>query len=72
MLVKNFYLNDIKKYELEHEISVLSLFRNMSITNVVGLIQLGNNMCSEEEACGILDINLETKNIMPVFWFFQK
>lgn len=55
MLVKNFYLKDIKQYEDETCNNILSFFDNIKFSNMIDLIKLGNNNCSEEQACVILE-----------------
>ena len=55
MLVKNFYLKDIKQYEDETGNNILSFFNNIKFYNMIDLIRLGNNNCSEEQASNILE-----------------
>ena len=55
MLVKNFYLKDIKKYEDETGKNILSFFDDIKFSNMIDLIRLGNGNCSEEQACDMLD-----------------
>ena len=55
MLVKNFYLKDIKQYEDETGNNILSFFDDIKFYNMIDLIRLGNNNCSEEQASNILE-----------------
>lgn len=55
MLVRNFYLKDIKKYEDETGNNILSFFNDIKFSNMIDLIRLGNNNCSEEQACDMLE-----------------
>lgn len=55
MLVRNFYLKDIKKYEDETGNNILSFFEDIKFSNMIDLIRLGNNNCSEEQACDMLE-----------------
>ena len=62
MLVKNFYLKDIKQYEDETCNNILSFFNDIKFSNMIDLIKLGNNNCSEEQACVILEKYLADDN----------
>ena len=62
MLFKNFYLKDIKKYEDETGNNILSFFNDIKFSNMIDLIRLGNNNCSEEQASEILDEYLAQDN----------
>ena len=62
MLVKNFYLKDIKKYEDETGNNILSFFDDIKFSNMIDLIRLGNGNCSEEQACNMLDKYLENES----------
>lgn len=62
MLVKNFYLKDIKKYEDETGNNILSFFNDIKFSNIIDLIRLGNNNCSEEQASEILEDYLAQDN----------
>lgn len=55
MLVKQFYLKDIKKYEAETGNNILSFFDGIKFSNIIDLIRLGNNNCSEKQACEMLE-----------------
>lgn len=55
LLVRNFYLKDIKKYEDETGNNILSFFNDIKFSNMIDLIRLGNNNCSEEQACAMLE-----------------
>lgn len=54
MLIRNFYLKDIKEYEDATGNSILSFFDKVTFSNIIELIMLGNK-CSETQACNILD-----------------
>lgn len=62
MLVRNFYLRDIKNYEDETGNNILSFFNDIKFSNIIDLIILGNGNCSEEKASEILDNYLEKEN----------
>ena len=62
MLIKNFYLKDIKKYEDETGNNILSFFNDIKFSNMIDLIRLGNNNCSEEQASKILEEYLAQDN----------
>lgn len=68
MLVRNFYLKDIKKYEDETGNNILSFFNDIKFSNMIDLIRLGNNNCSEEQACDMLEKYLanESNSIVSV------
>jgi hypothetical protein len=55
MLIKNFYLKDIKNYEDNTGSNILNFFNDIKFSNIIELIRLGNNNCSEEIASKILD-----------------
>lgn len=55
MLVKNYKLDDIRKYEEETGNNILSYFNEIKFTGLIDLVRLGNNNCSEEEASDIID-----------------
>ena len=59
MLIKHFYLKDIKKYEDETGNNILNFFNDIRFSYIIDLVRLGNNYCSEEQACNILDEYLE-------------
>lgn len=61
MLIRNFYLSDIKKYEDKTGNNILSFFNDIKFSNIIDLIKLGNGNCSEEEASEILDNYLKEK-----------
>ena len=62
VLIKNFYLKDIKKYEDETGNNILSFFNDIKFSNMIDLIRLGNNNCSEEQASKILEEYLAQDN----------
>ena len=62
MLVNNFYLKDIKKYEDETGNNILSFFNDIKFSNIIDLIRLGNGNCSEKQACDMLDKYLENES----------
>lgn len=63
MLVKRFYLKDIKKYEEENNVNLMTFFEDIKLSNVLELIKLGNGWCSDEEAANLLDRYLETHSL---------
>lgn len=62
MLIKHFYLKDIKKYEDETGNNILNFFNDIKFSYIIDLVRLGNNYCSEEQACNILDEYLENES----------
>lgn len=62
MLIKHFYLKDIKKYEDETGNNILNFFNDIRFSYIIDLVRLGNNYCSEEQACNILDEYLESES----------
>ena len=48
MLVRNFNLKDIKEYEDSTGANILSFFDNISFTNLIELVKLGNGKCDDE------------------------
>ena len=62
MIVKNFYLKDIKKYEEDTGKNILSFFNDIKFSNLIDLIRLGNNNCSEEQAAEMLEKYLANDN----------
>ena len=62
VLIKNFYLKDNKKYEDETGNNILSFFNDIKFSNMIDLIRLGNNNCSEEQASKILEEYLAQDN----------
>ena len=66
MLVKNFNLIDIKKYEDETGNNILSFFNDIKFSNLVDLIRLGNGNCDEDRAYRILDdyLRLEENSLL--------
>lgn len=62
MLVRNFYLKDIKKYEDDTGKNILSFFNDIKFSNLIDLIRLGNGNCSEKQACDMLEKYLAQDN----------
>lgn len=60
MLVRNFNLLDIKKYEESTGNNILQFFSNINIANLLDLVRLGNGYCSLERAAEILDAYFES------------
>lgn len=58
-LVNRFYIKDLREYEREHDVNLISYFEDaFNLLNLIELIRLGNR-CNEEKACELLDIYLE-------------
>lgn len=55
MIVKQFFIKDLKNYETDTGDSVIKLFNEFDIRNLLILISLGNGCCSIEDASIILD-----------------
>lgn len=55
MLVRNFNLKDIKEYEDSTGANILNFFNDISFTNLIELVKLGNGKCDDELACKIVD-----------------
>ena len=53
-LVTRYYIKDIRDFE-DEGISILDLFKHGDIEALVKLVSLGNNNCSEEKSCEIID-----------------
>lgn len=62
LLVREFNLIDIKKYESETGNNILSFFKDIKLSNIVDLIRLGNGYCDEDRAYRILDYYLELED----------
>ena len=62
MIVKNFYLKDIKKYEEDTGKNILSFFEDIKFSNLIDLIRLGNNNCSDKQAAEMLEKYLANDN----------
>lgn len=55
MIVKQFFPKDLKNYEINTGNSVIKLFNEFDIHNLLDLISLGNGCCSKKVAGTILD-----------------
>ena len=55
MLVRNFNLKDIKEYEDSTGANILKFFNDISFTNLIEIVKLGNGKCDDELACKIID-----------------
>lgn len=67
MLIRAFNLENIKKYEIENNVSLIDILNTLTIDNLAILISIGNNMCSEEQAYEIIDKALdEGKGIVDI------
>lgn len=55
MLVRNFNLKDIKEYEDSTGANILNFFNDISFSNLIELVKLGNGKCDDELAYEILD-----------------
>jgi hypothetical protein len=55
VLIRNFNLIDIKKYEDNMGVNLLTYFETLSINNIIELIRLGNSNCNYDTASMILD-----------------
>lgn len=62
MLVRNFNLMDIKRYEDETGNNILAFFNSIKFEYILDLIRLGNGNCSIERAADILDNYLTNEN----------
>lgn len=70
MLVKRFYVDDIRKYEDENNKSIIDLFNvvdEFSFSHVADLIVLGNANYTIELACEILDDYLQDNKIQDAY-----
>lgn len=52
-LIKGFKTKDLRNFEKVNG-SILDMF-DVTTDNLVRLVQLGNGMCSEDEACDLID-----------------
>ena len=64
MLVRNFNLMDIKKYESDTGANILSFFDDIRLNYVIDLVKLGNGNCDEQRAAEILDQYLENEGTL--------
>ena len=55
MLVRNFNLKDIKEYEDSTGANILNFFNDISFSNLIELVKLGNGKCDEDLACRIIE-----------------
>ena len=55
MLVRNFNLKDIKEYEDSTGANILNFFNDISFSNLIELVKLGNGKCDEDLACKIIE-----------------
>ena len=55
MLVRNFNLKDIKEYEDSTGVNILNFFNDISFSNLIELVKLGNGKCDDELACKIIE-----------------
>lgn len=62
MLIKNFYLKDIKKYEDETGSNILDFFSDIKFSNIIDLIKLGNGNCDDNRASRILEDYLSVED----------
>lgn len=64
MLVRGYRVKDIKEFEEENSVNILSYFNNISISNIIDLITLGNGRkCTREEAAEKLDEYLQDHSL---------
>ena len=59
MLIRNFYLKDIRNYENNTGNNILEFFNTLNLNNIIELISIGNNNCTHKVAGDILDNYLE-------------
>lgn len=64
MLIRRFYVKDIREYEDNNNKNILEIFNHVNFSEIIDLISLGNGKCSEEEAGDLLDKYLEDKDIV--------
>jgi len=67
MLVKRFYVKDIKTFEEDSDISIIKLFESYSISNLISLVSLGNGNCSEEHASELIDTYLLNNDLIDAY-----
>ena len=63
MLVTKYYLSDIRDYEDETGKSVLGLFQEISVSNLITLVMLGNRSVTEKQASTLIDVYLQEHSI---------
>lgn len=67
MLVRRYYVSDIRKYEEENGKSIIDLFNRLSFDGLIDLIVLGNANCTVEMACEMLDNYLQDNKIEDAY-----
>lgn len=59
IIINKYYIKDIRNWEEENRYSLFELFNKFDYTKLIILVRLGNNNCSEEKACDIIDRYME-------------
>ena len=67
MLVTKYYLSDIRDYEDETGKSVLDLFQEISVSNLITLVMLGNRSVTEKQASTLIDVYLQEHSILEAY-----
>jgi len=67
MLVTKYYLSDIRDYEDTTGKSVLGLFQEISVSNLITLVMLGNRSVTEKQASTLLDVYLQEHSILEAY-----
>ena len=60
LLVHNFNLIDIKKYEDRTGNNILDFFKNLRFCDLIDLVKLGNGGCDDDTACKLIDNYFDT------------
>lgn len=71
MLIRHFYLKDIKEYEDETGYNILSFFGSLEINKMIDLVKIGNS-CTYEQACNLLDEYLEEHTLLEALLEIKK
>ena len=67
MLVTKYYLSDIRDYEDTTGNSVLGLFQEISVSNLITLVMLGNRSVTEKQASTLIDVYLQEHSIIEAY-----
>lgn len=66
-IISDFYIKDLKEYERQNKVSVLDMFKDISLFNLAELVRLGNNGITFEEACDLIDDYLTEESLDELY-----
>lgn len=64
-LCKEFIIKDILEYEIQNDMNIINELTNLNLDVVIDLLMIGNKI-SFEEACEILDRELENRELTDI------